>query len=335
MDQLSTVDTSPWQASSPAYGDILGTTAKMQRIFRLVSKVAPTESTILILGESGTGKELIARAIHLQSKRQNGAFVPVNCAAIPDTLIESELFGYARGAFTGAGQAKRGLIEEADGGTLFLDEIGDMPTSTQVKLLRFLENSEVRRLGENETRLVSVRVIAATNVNLAELIKAGRFREDLFYRLNVVQIELPSLRERSEDIPLLAGYFLEKYTRQSGKAIAGFSADAKAALVRYDYPGNVRELENAIQRAVAVADGATITRADLPATLFTPQYLEAGHVESDARDSWSLEDVEREHIVRVLKRQKGNVTNTARQLGISRTTLWRKMHKFHLTRPPA
>jgi len=335
LDRVSAIDTSPWQASSPAYGDILGTTPKMQRIFRLVAKVAPTESTVLILGESGTGKELIARAIHLQSKRQNGAFVPVNCAALPETLIESELFGYARGAFTGAGQTKRGLIEEADGGTLFLDEIGEIPPSTQVKLLRFLENSEVRRLGENETRLVSVRVIAATNVDLAELIKSGRFREDLFYRLNVVQIELPPLRERSEDIPLLAGYFLEKYTRNSGKHIEGFSPDAKAALVRYDYPGNVRELENAIQRAVAVADGPSITRADLPATLFTPQYLDTGKNDIDARDGWSLEDVEREHIVRVLKRQKGNVTNTARQLGISRTTLWRKMHKFHLTRPPA
>src|SRR5882672_264974 len=189
----------PWQASTPTYGDILGATPKMQRIFKLVSKVAPTESTVLILGESGTGKELIARAIHLQSKRQNGAFVPVNCAALPETLIESELFGYARGAFTGAAGTRKGLIEEADGGTLFLDEIGDMPISTQVKLLRFLENSEVRRLGDNEVRLVNVRVIAATNVNLADLMKEGRFREDLFYRLNVVTIELPPLRERRED----------------------------------------------------------------------------------------------------------------------------------------
>jgi two-component system response regulator HydG len=259
----------------------------------------------------------------------------VNCGAFPETLLESELFGYMKGAFTGANEKRQGLFQAASGGTLFLDEIGEIPVSTQVKLLRFLENSEVRRLGENETRLVSVRVIAATNVDLAGLIKAGRFREDLFYRLNVVTIELPPLRERSEDIPLLAGYFLEKYARRSGKRVDGFTTDAKAALVRYDYPGNVRELENAIQRAVAVADHAEITRGDLPATLFTPQFLEAGRGESDARDGWSLEDVEREHIVRVLKRQKGNVTNTARQLGISRTTLWRKMHKFHLTRPPA
>ena len=332
---MSTIETSPWQASSPAYGDILGATAKMQRIFRLVGKVAPTESTVLILGESGTGKELIARALHLQSKRANGAFVPVNCASLPENLIESELFGYVRGAFTGAAAGRRGLIEEADGGTLFLDEIGDMPLSTQVKLLRFLENSEVRRLGDNETRIVDVRVVAATNVDLKRLLAEGRFREDLYYRLNVVAIELPPLRDRREDIPLLAGYFLEKYANRSGRAIDGFSDDAKAALLRYDYPGNVRELENAIQRAVTLAEGKEITRADLPAQFLQTATLPAGRNDEDVRDSWSLEDLERDHIVRVLQRQKGNVTNTARQLGISRTTLWRKMHKYHLVRPPA
>jgi two-component system response regulator AtoC len=332
---VATIEVSPWQPSTPAYGDILGATPKMQRIFKLVAKVAPTESTVLILGESGTGKELIARALHLQSHRQHGAFVPVNCAALPENLIESELFGYARGAFTGAATTKRGLIEEADGGTLFLDEIGDMPLSTQIKLLRFLENNEVRRLGENETRIVNVRVIAATNVELKRLMLDGRFREDLFYRLNVVTIELPPLRERREDIPLLAGYFLEKYARRASKTIDGFAADAKAAIVQYDYPGNVRELENAIQRAVTLADGRQIARVDLPPSFFAPSLLESGAPNEDARDSWSLEDLERDHIVRVLKRQKGNVTNTARQLGISRTTLWRKMHRYHLARPPA
>jgi transcriptional regulator with PAS, ATPase and Fis domain len=332
---VATIEVSPWQPSTPAYGDILGATPKMQRIFKLVAKVAPTESTVLILGESGTGKELIARALHLQSHRQHGAFVPVNCAALPENLIESELFGYARGAFTGAATTKRGLIEEADGGTLFLDEIGDMPLSTQIKLLRFLENNEVRRLGENETRIVNARVIAATNVELKRLMLDGRFREDLFYRLNVVTIELPPLRERREDIPLLAGYFLEKYARRAGKSIDGFASDAKAAIVQYDYPGNVRELENAIQRAVTLADGRQIARADLPPSFFAPSLLESGAPNEDTRDSWSLEDLERDHIVRVLKRQKGNVTNTARQLGISRTTLWRKMHRYHLARPPA
>ncbi len=307
----------------------------MQRIFKLVTKVAPTESTVLILGESGTGKELIARAIHLQSRRQNGAFVPVNCAALPDSLIESELFGYVRGAFTGAAQARRGLIEEAEGGTLFLDEVGDMPLSTQVKLLRFLENNEVRRLGDNEVHIVDARVIAATNVSLQQLMREGRFREDLFYRLNVVTIELPTLRERREDIPILASYFLEKDAHRAGKSFEGFAPDAKAALVGYDYPGNVRELENAIQRAVTVAEGDQIARADLPPSFFTPHFLEAVQSDESARDAWSLDDVERDHIARVLKRQKGNVTNTARQLGISRTTLWRKMHKYRLTRPLA
>jgi two-component system response regulator HydG len=307
----------------------------MQRIFKLVAKVAPTESTVLILGESGTGKELIARAIHLQSKRANRAFVPVNCAALPESLIESELFGFVRGAFTGATQSRQGLIEEAEGGTLFLDEIGDMPLSTQVKLLRFLESGEVRRLGDNEVHIVDARVIAATNVPLQELMRSGRFREDLFYRLNVVTIELPPLRERVEDIPLLAAYFLEKYARRAGKQIRGFAADAKASLVRYDYPGNVRELENAIQRAVTVTEGDEVTRGDLPPSFTAPPMLEAIPSDESARDSWSLDEVERDHIVRVLRRQKGNVTNTARQLGISRTTLWRKMHKYRLMRPPA
>jgi transcriptional regulator with PAS, ATPase and Fis domain len=331
---VPTLEPSSWQATTPAYGDILGTTAKMQRIFKLVAKVAPTESTVLILGESGTGKELIARALHLQSHRQSGAFVPVNCAALPESLIESELFGYARGAFTGAGQTKRGLIEEADAGTLFLDEIGDMPLSTQVKLLRFLENNEVRRLGDNETRIVNARVIAATNVELQRLMREGKFREDLFYRLNVVTIELPPLRERREDIPILASYFLEKCAHRAGKTIDGFTADAKNALLRYDYPGNVRELENAIQRAVTVGEGRQIRREDLPPSFFTPQYLEARKSDEDPRDSWSLDEIEKDHIARVLKRQKGNVTNTARQLGISRTTLWRKMHRYNLARPP-
>jgi two-component system response regulator HydG len=331
---VSSIETSPWQASSAAYGDILGATPKMQRIFRLVSKVAPTDSTVLILGESGTGKELIARAIHLQSRRQNGGFVPVNCAALPESLIESELFGYARGAFTGASGTRRGLIEEADGGTLFLDEIGDMPLTTQVRLLRFLENAEVRRLGDNEVRIVNARVLAATHVDLKQLVAAGNFREDLYYRLNVVTIELPSLRDRREDIPLLAAYFLEKYARRLGRRVEDFSADAKAALLRYDFPGNVRELENAIERAVTLAEGSSIQRDDLPASFYAPTLLPAGtRADDDARDAWSLEDVEREHIQRVLRRQKGNVTNTARQLGISRTTLWRKMNKFRLARP--
>jgi DNA-binding NtrC family response regulator len=329
----------------------------MQRIFKLVRKVAPTDSTVLIVGESGTGKELVAQALHLQSKRGAGPFVPVNVGAIPESLIESELFGAMKGAYTGATADRVGLVEEADHGTLFLDEIGDMPLTTQVKLLRTLENSEVRRLGDNVTRLVDVRVIAATHRDLLAEIAAGRFRQDLYYRLNVVQIDLPPLRERREDIGLLASYFLDRIGRREGRTGLAFSPEAAALLERYDYPGNVRELENAVDHAVAVAEGRLILPADLPAAIRAPRLLpvnaeaqrapserrraavrpvsgaEAGDREPD-RDTWSLADVEREHVVRVLARHNGNATTAARQLGISRTTLWRKMREFGLARPP-
>jgi transcriptional regulator with PAS, ATPase and Fis domain len=311
----------------------------MQRIFRLVSKVARTDSTVLLMGESGTGKELVAHSIHLQSRRAHGPFVPVNVGAIPESLIESELFGYVRGAFTGAAGEKVGLIEEADRGTLFLDEIGDMPVATQVKLLRTLENNEVRRLGENATRLVDVRVVAATHRNLQSEVAAGRFRQDLYYRLNVVQIVLPPLRERREDIGLLASYFLDRFVQRDGRSLE-FSPEVARLLERYDYPGNVRELENAIEHAVALAEGPVIRAEDLPAAITAPRLLPAMH---DAppprnpgppadRDEWSLADVERDHIQRVLSRHHGNSTAAARQLGISRTTLWRKLKEYGITR---
>ncbi len=343
------------------YRDILGAHPKMRRIFRLVSRVAPTDSTILIAGESGTGKELIARAIHLQSRRASGPFVPVNCGALPENLIESELFGYVRGAFTGAQAGRPGLVEEGDGGTLFLDEIGEMPLSTQVKLLRTLENGEVRRLGENETRLVDVRVVAATNKDLLAETRAGRFREDLFYRLNVVTIELPPLRDRREDIGLLATYFLDRVSRKLGRAGLRFTPQAMALLERYDYPGNVRELENAVERAATLSEGNLIGPAELPADFRTPRMLpQAAQLATEGRrppatspasvlgstldsaavldpgaerDGWSLADVEREHIERVLVRHRGNVTNASKQLGISRTTLWRKMRLYGIRRP--
>ncbi len=318
--------------SAAIYSDLLGATAKMQRLFRLAERVARTDSTVLLTGESGTGKELFARSIHLQSRRAQGPFVPVNCGALPETLIESELFGYARGAFTGAQSARRGLIEEADGGTLFLDEIGETPLATQVKLLRFLESNEVRRLGENEVRVADVRVITATNRDLQEQIAAGRFREDLYYRLNVVQIEIPPLRERREDIPLLAAYFLERYARRMGKPIERFTPEAQALLVSYDYPGNVRELENAVQRAVALSEGRAITAADLPPSFSQPRLLPDGAKTVDERDTWSLARVEREHIERVLLRLGGNMIKTAQQLGISRTTLWRKLKAYGIRR---
>ena len=348
----------PKQGGPPdsLYRDIVGASGRMQRIFRLVGKVAPTDSTVLLLGESGTGKELIARSIHLRSRRASGPFIPVNVAALPESLIDSELFGYARGAFTGATTDRAGLIEAADHGTLFLDEIGDMPIATQVRLLRTLESSEVRRLGDNAQRVVDVRVIAATHRDLPWEVAEGRFREDLYHRLNVVQIDLPSLRERREDIGLLASYFLERASARVGKPGLAFSTEATQLLEGYDYPGNVRELENAIEHAVVVADGPRIRAADLPAAIRSPRLLatgatpaaeaqrgrppEAGHrsdgaasrAYEDARATWSLAEVEKEHIQRVLARHRGNATAAARQLGLSRTTLWRKLREYGLKR---
>ena len=344
------------QDRPPLYQSIVGASPKMQRIFRLVSKVARTDSTVLLIGESGTGKELVARSIHLQSRRSQGPFVPVNVGALPESLIESELFGSVRGAFTGASGDRAGLVEEADGGTLFLDEIGDMPIQTQVKLLRTLENNEVRRLGDNATRVVDVRVVAATHRDLQREVAAGRFREDLYYRLNVVQIDLPPLHERREDIGLLASFFLDRASKQAERDGLEFSPEAAALLERYDYPGNVRELENAIEHAVAVAEGPKILAIDLPAVFRAPRLLpkEFGARDtedlspavslpapaaaptaspaSDPRATWSLAEVEREHIQRVLALHRGNATTAARQLGISRTTLWRKLREYGLKR---
>jgi len=339
----------PAEPREPRSHGIVGASPRMQRIFRLVSKVARTDSTVLITGESGTGKELVARSIHLQSRRAAGPFVPVNVGAIPETLVENELFGSVRGAFSGAAADRRGLVEEADGGTLFLDEIGEMPPLAQVKLLRTLESNEVRRLGENQARLVDVRVVAATHRDLPEEIARGRFREDLYYRLNVVHIDLPALRDRREDIGLLASYFLERAAARAGHAGFEFSGAARSLLERYDYPGNVRELENAIEHAVAVAEGSTILPSDLPAPMTSARLLPRDatppatwrderpaprpRVASEhEHDTWSLADVEREHIRRVLKRHGGNSTAAAQQLGISRTTLWRKLREYGLKR---
>jgi transcriptional regulator with PAS, ATPase and Fis domain len=326
----------------------------MQRLLKLVARVAPTDSTVLILGESGTGKELVARSLHVLSKRSQGPFVPVNIGALPESLMESELFGYAKGAFTGAATDRKGLVEAAHGGTLFLDEIGDMPLGTQVKLLRTLENNEVRRLGETTPRLVDVRVIAATHRDLQALVADGRFRGDLYYRLNVVQIELPPLRERPEDIGLLASYFLERAARRTGRKGLRFAPEAMGLLARHAWPGNVRELENAIEHAVAVADRDVLAPTDLPASVRTPRLLarSVGHGDEgaghdggmrDARgrsasrdpEALSLDDVTREHVLRVLARHDGNATAAARQLGVSRTTLWRMLKRWGVPRGPA
>jgi DNA-binding NtrC family response regulator len=324
----------------------------MQRLLKLVARVAPTDSTVLILGESGTGKELVARSLHVLSRRSQGPFVPVNVGALPEALVESELFGHARGAFTSAAGERAGLVEAADHGTLFLDEIGDMPLAAQVKLLRTLESNEVRRVGENAPRIVDVRIVAATNRDLQSLVAQGKFREDLYYRLNVVQLELPPLRERREDIGLLASYFLDRSTRKQQHAPLHFTAEAMALIQRYDYPGNVRELENAIEHAVAVSEGSTLGPADLPTAIRSPRLLNSpvgaegvrvGAADealrektlaqaASARDEMSLEDVTREHTLRVLDRHHGNATAAAKQLGVSRTTLWRMLRRWGVAR---
>jgi DNA-binding NtrC family response regulator len=337
---------------APVSQTIVGASPKMQRIFRLVTKVAATDSTVLILGESGTGKELVARALHLQSRRAAGPFVPVNVGAIPETLIESELFGYVRGAFSGAAGERRGLIEEADHGTLFLDEIGEMSVTVQVKLLRTLESNEVRRLGDNSTRLVDVRVVAATNRDLHADVAHGRFREDLYYRLNVVQIELPPLRARREDIGLLASFFLDRASARAGRPGLEFSPEAQALLERYDYPGNVRELENAIEHAVAVTDGTKILPSDLPAMVAAPRLLP--RQVGGSRRAWRADPHaayravaadEARHVVARRRRARAHPagaatpprrsTASARQLGISRTTLWRKLRQYGIPRQPS
>jgi DNA-binding NtrC family response regulator len=327
----------------PFLRDIVGASPKMQRIFRLVGKVAPTDSSVLLLGESGTGKELIARSIHMQSRRAAAPFVAVNMGALPEALVESELFGHVRGAFTGAAADRVGLVESADRGTLFLDEIGDMPAATQVKLLRMLESNEFRRVGDNGLRVVDIRVIAATHRDLLAESAAGRFRQDLYYRLNVVQIELPPLRERREDIGLLASYFLDRAARKGGRPPLRFAPETEALLERYDWPGNVRELENAVEHAAAVGEGVVVRPGDLPAAVRAPRLLTRGTPDvpgpapaaaaaPEDRATWPLNRVEEEHIRLVLARHRGNASAAARQLGISRTTLWRKLREYRIPR---
>jgi transcriptional regulator with PAS, ATPase and Fis domain len=312
---------------------ILGRSGKMRKLLKLIKKIAVTQSAVFITGESGTGKELVARAIHYESPRAAKPFVPVNCAAIPETLFESELFGYVRGAFTGATGTKKGVFEQADGGTLFLDEVAEMPPSIQVKLLRALENGEVRRIGDSAPIRVDVRLVAASNREIKQALDTHQLREDLYYRINVFHIELPPLRERKDDVPLLARYFLERYTRRLGKKVAGFSREAQMFLLQHDYPGNVRELENAVERAVGLVDGDTITEKELPPDMTQRKMLTPveGPLAAYAED-WTLEQVEKEHIRRVLRKHKGNASSTAAALGISRSTLWRKMRQYKLDR---
>ena len=314
------------------FENIIGKGDAIEAVFRIMEKVARTDSSVLITGESGTGKELVARAIHFTSERANGRFLPINCGALPETLLESELFGYKRGAFTGAMNEKIGLLKAADKGTVFLDEIGDMPLALQVKLLRVLQEREVYPLGSNDPVSFDVRVVCATNKDLEAEAKAGRFREELLYRINVITIKLPPLRERKDDIPLLASHFLKKFERSLGRGGMRFSKGAMKLLLGYAWPGNVRELENTIERAAILAETDVVHSHDLPDKLRSNALPSGAEMDNG---NVTLEDLEREHIKRVLGKVEGNKDRAAQMLGIHVSTLYRKMQRYRLDGPEA
>jgi DNA-binding NtrC family response regulator len=305
--------------------NIIGASPAMQKVFDTVMQVAPSRASILITGESGTGKELIAAAIHEHSPRSRRPFVRLHCAALAETLLESELFGHERGAFTGAVGRREGRFEQADGGTLFLDEIGDITPATQVKLLRFLQEHEFERVGGNQTVKVDVRVVAATHRNLLERVKQGLFREDLYYRLNVVSLEMPPLRNRPSDVPLLASFFLEKYARENSKTLSGFTDAALERLVRYDWPGNVRELENAIERAAVVCRGNQVGADDLAPSILPSAAGPAGQPQIPGA---SMEEIERHAILKTLEHTGGSTSRAAEILGISPRKIQYKLREY-------
>lgn len=305
------------------FDEIIGKSDVMQEVFELITRVAPTDSTVLITGESGTGKELIARAIHGNSNRCYMPFIAVSCGALPDSLLESELFGYEKGAFTGAEHTKKGRFEMAHKGTLFLDEIGDISLKTQVDLLRVLQQKEVQRLGGEDVVEVDVRIIAATNSDLSRAIREDRFREDLYYRLNVIAVKVPPLRERKEDIPLLADAFLRKYCLEMNKEERRIGRSALKLLMDYDWPGNVRELENIIERALVIGQADEISPDDLP--------FSSKELGPDAFPK-SLKMMEKIHIQRILEATGWNITRAARDLGIDRQTLYNKIEKYEIRR---
>jgi DNA-binding NtrC family response regulator len=306
------------------FKNVIGRTPQMFQVYKTIAKVADTKATVLLYGERGTGKELIARSIHYNSLRNNRPFIPVDCASIVETLIESELFGHVRGAFTGALSTKKGLVEEADGGTIFLDEVSNLSLSMQTKLLRFLQEHEIKRVGGTESIRVDVRVIAATNQPLDPLVKNGKFREDLFDRLNVVSIILPPLREKKEDIPLLANHFLQKFSEENHKNISHISPEALEILIQYSWPGNVRELEHTIERAVILSPHPIILPEDLQRKIFE----EVKGVEIlFSEESLPLKEVEKRYVLKVLQETKGNKKKAAEILGIDRTTLYRILEK--------
>lgn len=314
-------------------GEIIGNSPQMQDIFNLISKIGPSNAGVLITGESGTGKELIAKAIHAHSPQASRPFITVNCAAIPENLLESELFGHVKGSFTGALAGKRGLVEMAHTGTLFLDEIGEVPLSLQAKLLRFLQEKEFRRVGDTESKKVEVRIIAATNKNLEEELQRGSFREDLYYRLNVIRINLPPLRERPEDIPLLIDYFLKKFCAAQNKRIEKVSSLAMRVLCNYNYPGNIRELENIIERCVTLEESDQLTAENMPRQLFQGEADSVGLTESEIGPDGidlekTLESFERRLITRALEIAGNSRSKAAALLGISLRSLRYRLVKL-------
>jgi len=315
----------------PDFSEIIGDSPEMQKTFRLMAQVAPSDSTVLILGETGTGKELIARAIHQHSPRKGKPMVKVNCAALPASLIESELFGHERGSFTGAFERRIGKFELANNGTLFLDEIGDMPPELQVKLLRALQEKEIERLGGKGTINVNVRIIAATNRDLEKEMEEGRFRSDLFYRLNIFPLELPPLRDRQEDIPLLAEHFINLFSKKSGKTINGLCSLVLQQLTRYNWPGNIRELEHLIERSVLLATGSTIRQIHMPARKRNAPVKSAGK-EIEIK---TIDENERDHILHMLKYCKGRIAGeggAAEILGVPPSTLNSKIKRLGIRR---
>ena len=315
------------------FDEQIGASPAMQNLFDQLSRIADSEASVLITGESGTGKELVAKALHRQSRRADRPFVAVNCAALPDTLLESELFGHAKGAFTDAQSARKGLFVQAEGGTLLFDEIGDMPPAMQAKLLRALEEGKVRPVGGETEVAFDARVIAATNRDLDSAVEEGRFREDLFFRVNVIQVELPPLRSRGTDTLLLAQHFLEHFAARSGKEVAGLSKPVAERLLAYTWPGNVRELRNAIERAVALTRYDRLAVEDLPEKIRDYRSSQVFVAGGDPSELVSLEEIERRYILHVLDSVDGNKTLAARALGLDRKTLYRKLQQYGAADP--